>query len=115
MRVRLYEMGDGAVGFVFRCDEFPALLGIDESNGRLSMGPAPRQPICRLDDIGGQLVFRCVDVEHPPLVNDAPLMTGPLLPGDQLLVQGHRYIVSYEKTAEPPAPEARFRIPAHSR
>ncbi len=115
MRVRLYEMGDGAVGFVFRCDEFPALLGVDEANGRLSSGAAPRQPICRLDDIGGQLVFRCVDAERPPLVNDAPMMTGPLLPGDQLLVEGRRYIVSYEQTAEPPLPEARFRLSEQTR
>lgn len=110
MRVRLYEVGDSTVGFVLRCDEFPVLLGLDEPSGRLTPRIRSESPVCRLDDVGGEIVFEGLDAQRPVLVNNAPLACGALHPGDQLSLQGHRYVVSYEQTNSVEPLEARYRL-----
>jgi hypothetical protein len=108
MRVRFYEVGGSAHAAVLRCDEFPATLGVD-GNGRLTQQRGQADPLCVVDNRDGLLEFRLSAKADQALVNNAPLERGPLLPGDQLQVQGRTYVVSYERTADPPMPESRFR------
>lgn len=110
MRVRLYEVGSGHIGAVLRCDQFPVELGVDETSGSLQMTSPPRSACCRLDEDRGQILFEGLDQAHPVLVNDAPLSCGPLTPGDQLSVEGHRYVVSYEQFGEASDSESRYRL-----
>jgi hypothetical protein len=110
MRVRFYEVGDEAVGFVLRCDEFPVLLGQSDPAGQLTDDPRMEHPVCRLDDVGGQIQFEGLDERHPVLVNDAPLACGPIQPGDHLSVEGHRYVVSYEQMTASDPYEVRYRL-----
>ncbi len=110
MRVRLYEVGDGMVGLVLRCDQFPVTLGVQEPGGRLIPDNSAEHAVCRLDDAGGQILFEGLDTLAPILVNDAPLARGPLHPGDQLSLAGHRYVVSYEQMAATNPCEERYRL-----
>jgi hypothetical protein len=110
MRVRFYEVGDGTVGFVLRCDSFPVVLGVDPPTGRLTPKVRTENPVCRLEDAGGQILFEGLDEQHPVLVNDAPLACGPLHPGDHLSLDGHRYVVSYEQTTTADPLDARYRL-----
>jgi hypothetical protein len=110
MRVRFFEVNPRSLGFVLRCDQLPAILSVDPGSGQLAAHPADGQPICRLEDVGGQLRYECMSDGDTTLVNDAPLATGPLLPGDRIEIEGHRYVVSYERTSSDPLPEARYRV-----
>lgn len=112
MRVRFFEVDGAACGCVLRCDQLPALLGVDRESGRLEENPAGVEPVCRLDDMEGQLLYECLSLAATTLVNNSPLSSGPLLPGDCLSIGGRRFIVSYERTADGPLPETRFRVPA---
>ena len=110
MRVRLYEVGDSSVGFVLRCDQLPLELGVEEQSGRLHPRTPAEPALCRLADDHGQLVFERLDADHAVLVNDAPLASGPLAPGDQLAIEGHRYVVSYEQLGTAAAQESRYQL-----
>lgn len=112
MRVRLYEVGTSTVGVVLRFDEFPVRLAIDETGG-LMCAPETRRPAFCIDESGGQLLFEATDSERAPLVNDAALDHGALMPGDRLAVKNRQFIVSYERTANAAdPPPARYRIQA---
>ena len=110
MRVRLYELGARSAAVVFHIDNFPATLNLTDS-GEVTHRPMPGRPVCRLEDIGGQILFRAVASDDPVAhVNEAPLESGPLMPGDRLLVGERKYLVSYERTSGSPPPESRFRL-----
>lgn len=108
MRVRFFEVGAKTHAAVLRCDEFPTGLGLDEDGQLTSLDP-DSDPVCVVDDLGGQLTFRLKACSADALVNNAPLEQGPLLPGDQLALRGRRYVVSYERTADVPPPEPLYR------
>ena len=110
MRFRLYEIGSGQIGAVLQCDQFPVELGVEEASGALQLTSPATSACCRLDEDHGQILFEGLDEGSPVLVNDAPLSRGPLTPGDQLSVDGHRYVVSYEQFGEASESESRFRL-----
>lgn len=109
MRVRLYEVVDSSVGVVLRFDEFPVHFSKDEALG-LTRTAESEQHLFSIDENDGQLQFEAADSEDSPLVNDAPLESGPLMPGDRLSVADREFIVSYERTSRREAPPARYRI-----
>lgn len=109
MRVRLYEIGTSSVGFVVRFDELPVVLTLDEA-GELHVGEPVGKPLCQFEDFGGQLMLRTDDPHLEMDVNDAPLESGPVMPGDRLRVGQRRFLVSYERTADAPQPISRYRI-----
>ena len=108
MRVRLYEVGAATVG-VMLIDEFPASLELGE-NGEVLPRCKSDAGVCRLEDIGGQLVLRTRAEFQELAVNDAPLEEGPLMPGDRLRLGNHQYLVSYEQTTLARSYPQRFRI-----
>ncbi|MFV0445006.1 MAG: hypothetical protein ACK5Q5_15640 [Planctomycetaceae bacterium] len=108
MRVRFYKLGDNTVGEPLRCDVFPLMLGLEAPGSRLQTQSA--EPVCRIDDAGGQLLFEGLDDEHTVLVNGDPLASGPLKPGDHLSVDGLEYVVSYEQTGDRAEVESRYRL-----
>lgn len=108
MRVRLYEVGEASVGFVLREDRFPLELGIEEQTGRLAS--QSDHAVCRIEELGGQLLFEGLDEAHAVLINDAPLTRGVLRAGDHLQVDGHCYLISYEQTGTAEPVESRYRL-----
>lgn len=109
MRVRLYEVGSTSVGVVLRFDEFPIELGFGPT-GELKYGESCPVPACRIEQEDGQLVLSATDSPHTPLVNDAALVHGALMPGDRLALGSRQFVVSYERTAAVDPPPARYRI-----
>lgn len=109
MRVRLYEVGSTSVGVVLRFDNFPVELGFGPT-GELRYGESCPAPSCRIDQEDGQLVLSAEDSSRAPLVNDAALIRGALMPGDRLALGDRQFVVSYERTAAADPPPARYRI-----
>ncbi|QDU37953.1 hypothetical protein Mal4_22720 [Maioricimonas rarisocia] len=106
MRVRLFVVGTGNRSDVIHLEQFPSTLAT-AADGELTLDPGePRQTLCDLDEVDGNLVLRDRDDKHRTLVNGLPMASGPLLPGDRLQLGSQQVIVSYERTTPLAPPEA---------
>lgn len=110
MRVRLYEVGLNSQASIYRIDEFPANLCLDEA-GNLSIRRPDRLPVCQLEDVGGEIFLRASEDAEQVRINDAEIVSGPLMPGDQLRLGERKFLVSYEKTFCEHNQSMRVRIP----
>lgn len=97
MRVRLYEVGSTRLGMIFRIDDLPAKLKLDQE-GHLQTLPNQEESTCLLEDRGGELFVLAADSAQSVAINETEIEYGPLSPGDQLRLGEHRYVVSYEQT-----------------
>lgn len=109
MRLRLYGVGSAAQGAIFRIDQFPAALTLDDG-GQLITRSETRMATCLLEDVGGQILIRANGAEQQVGINGAEIESGPLMPGDSLELGKQRFIVSYERTASERPPSVQVRI-----
>ncbi len=106
MRVRIYEVGESRSVGVHYLDEFPCTLNVDAQGGLTAVGT----PVCRLENLGGEILYKSLTEKVSMSVNNAPLESGPLEPGDRLSFGSRRFMISYERTATQTSSFPKYRL-----